>query len=153
MSRTDELREGGTPQIGGGGGGAPFVKWPEKGASEYAFIEGEVFAKWTGKYGTTVTMRADHGQFIRAVSGSEDDQVEHKIEPGMDLNVSFGYSTLKEAAELIEVGHSYHIAFSGWRKSESGGNTYRMFEVFDLGGTVEENIDGDHLSDPDDLPF
>ncbi len=155
MSRTEELRDSGARRLAGGGSDAPFLKWPDKGGLSYAYVEGCVSSIWSGKYGPNITITAEHGQGIRAVSGSEADQRQHKIEPGMELNVSLGYSALRDAAELIETGHSYHIAFIGWARS-AGGQQYRMFEIYDLGGdmTTQDTEDFSNLgNDPDDLPF
>jgi len=158
MSRTEELRGGGARRIGGGSD-HPFLKWPDKGGASHAYVEGPVTAIWAGKYGQNLTIVAEHGQAIRAVSGGEE-QTEYKIEAGMELNVSLGYSALKEAADEIQIGNSYHIAFTGWEKSKKGGNEYRMFEVYDLGSAesepeMEDTSDGNPPwhDEPDDLPF
>lgn len=153
MSRTEELRDQGAPRLTGGNN-APFLKWPDAGGADYAYIEGHVSAKWSGKYGTNVTMVAEHGQGLRAVSGKEDDKTEMRVEANMELNVSLGYAVLKEAAERIVVGDIYHIAFVGWEKPKSGGKPYRMFEIYHVGSSEPDpEFTEEKLEDPDDLPF
>ncbi len=157
-NRTDELKQSGANRVAGGGSDAPFVKWPEKGGKHYAYVEGKALSLWEGKYGAVLTMTADHGQSIRAVSGTEDEPQIHKIEKGMTVNVGLNYTSLKDFAPKVQIGHEYHIAFEGWEKSR-GGNTYRVFEVLDLGGPPPDEASEPDYSDfpedeeGDDLPF
>lgn len=158
MSRTDELKGKGATQISGGGADAPFLKWPEKGGKGYAYIEGKVLSMWEGQYGPVLVMTADHGEGIKATlvmeEGAEPEAV--RIEQGMVLNVGMGSTVLKGFVANMQVGHEYHIAFTGWEKSRTG-NTYRMFEVLDLNAPEPEN--GDEYTeealeeDDSSLPF
>ncbi len=158
-SRTEELKERGANRVSGGGSDAPFIKWPEKTGKHYAYIEGRSLSVWEGKFGAVLTMTADHGEAIRAVTSTEDGEPETvKLEPGMKVNVGLNYSSLKDFVPRVEIGHEYHIAFNGWEKSR-GGNTYRVFEVLDMGGPppdeVEERDINADLEEEDDssLPF
>lgn len=124
MSRTDELRDEGAKQVGGGGE-HPFVKWGES----RAYVEGEIVSYWESKYGGVFTMRVfDCSDHLEAQMGQDEPMV--KVEPGQTVNVGLQYSALEGLGEKY-VDKSLHIAFEGWEKSRTG-NRYRVFQVFDV---------------------
>ena len=174
VSRTDDFRQGGASDRtgSGGGGGAPFIKWP-KGA-DYAWVEGEVLNIWEGKFGDSVTLKITaHSKALVAKGRGEDgEEVMSRPTVGDEVNVGLNSSALQDTLSRDDKGKVAHIAFEGWEESK-GGNQYRLFTVLlmedrapssDNGATeseppkaewggVDEQAEGFEESDPASLPF
>lgn len=131
VSRTDDLRAGGnvSDRTGGGGGGAPFVKWPKD--TDYAWVEGRLTKIWTGKYGATALLTVSAASKGLSTKGKNEEgqEVMGHATPGDEVNVGLNSSALEGTLSQDDVGQSVHVAFEGWEESK-GGNQYRLFTVF-----------------------
>lgn len=156
MSRTEELRRGGARERGGAGGGAPFVKWPDR----YAFIEGEVIDHWTGKYGDAVTIAVRNvSNGLEAKGKTEDGQVfQRQITAGTEVNVGLNYAALEGTIREEDRGRQFHIAFEGWGESKNG-DRFRIFAVLEVPEIATDKepasvySDAPPPDDEDELPF
>ena len=134
MSRTDELRQGGAQdRTGGGGGGAPFVKW----GNDYAWIEGKLEKIWQTKFGDTALLTVSSASSRLPTKGKTEDGtiIEDYATEGKSANVGLNSSALEGRLTSQDEGENVHIAFEGWQEPKNiGGNRYRLFTVLVLSG-------------------
>lgn len=125
MSRTDELRESGARQVGGGGANAPFIKW----GNSYVFVEGVIESFWSGEYGDVARLNVTqaHAELQGQLSK---DEPRVGIDVGDIVNLGLGYAALSEIGPHLE-GAEIHVAFTEWGETK-GGQRFRNFTVFQL---------------------
>ena len=153
MSRTDELRQSGGRERGGGGSGAPFVKWGD----HYVWFEGRVKGTFKTKYGLAATIVvsevSDHG--LIAQGKNEDGEVyTDTVNAGKEVNLGLNSATLDGKITEEDVGKSFHIAFESWEEPK-GGNRYRNFTVIELTerASIPEPAAAGASAGDDGLPF
>ena len=157
MSRTEDLARSGATSIGGGGGGASFVKWDD----EYAWVEGRVREIWESQYGKVALLEvAAASDTLRSMETDDEGNKKLVVVPaGGEINVSLNYAGLKG----INAGHitaTIHIAFEGWGETKAG-QRFRAFRVLEMnaaeGGdapiTPFETVAAGTQSESPDLPF
>ena len=136
MSRTDDLRQGGATDLTGegGGGGAPFVKWPTD--TPYAYVEGELLKIWEGKYGKTATIKVSDRSEGLIAKGKDEEGEPYSTTPkiGDEVNVGLNLAALEGRLTDDHIGQQVHIAFEGWAESKAGDTTYRLFTVLVMNG-------------------
>ena len=162
MRRTDELKASGTAtdRTGGGGGGAPFIKWPKD--AKYAWVEGRLRKIWTGKFGDSATLEVTAISNGLMAKGRDDDGEEVVSSPHASdtVNVGLNSSALQDTLSQEDVGTNVHIAFEGWEESKSG-NRYRLFTVLLMDEREElETVPSSDPTEPwpdegpgEDIPF
>ena len=149
--RTDELLRDGAKEVGGGPA-VPFVKWSDV----YAYLEGLVLEIWEGPHGPVCRFRLSECENLVAISGKGADKVEHKLQPGMEVNLGLSYAGLK-TIDKERVGKILHVAFEHWGETRDG-NPFRSFRVLELpdDNTAESEVES-ALDEPSDsqaqLPF
>lgn len=157
MSRTDELRNRGARERGGGGG-APFVDWPDE---PPAWVEGRVIGLWESQYGHNATIKvADHSTGLQ-VKGKDEEGKKYteSAKAGMEINVGLNYKALEDSVTDDDVDRLLHFAFEHWGKSASTGNHYRDFTVLEVpedpvtGMPTEEEATEAAAESDDGLPF
>ena len=159
MSRTEDLARSGATSIGGGGGGASFVKWDD----EYAWVEGRVREIWESQYGKVALLEVTAASDTLRVTDKDDEgnKTSVGVVAGDDLNVSLNYAGLKG----INAGHitaTIHIAFEGWGETKAG-QRFRAFRVLEINAADEADTPitpsyekvafGGSQPESDNLPF
>lgn len=148
VSRTDDLRAGGSSERGGSVSGAPFVKWSD----DYSWLEGEVMGTFKTKYGLAATFSvqrvSDNG--LNTQGRDEDgNNLSGSVRSGEEVNVGMGSATLEGKITEVDVGKSFHVAFEGW-EAPKGGNRYRCFAVVELTERPQRSSEGLESSPPRD---
>ena len=120
VSRTDDLRQGGAQdRTGGGGSGAPFVKWQD----DYAWVEGKLDKIWAGKYGDSATITVSGATSGLVTKGKDEDGnvVMDYVRAGDVVNVGLNSSALEDRLSSDDVGENVHIAFEGCQEPQNAG--------------------------------
>ena len=149
--RTDALIQDGAKQLGSQAA-VPFVRWQDA----YAYLEGLVLEIWEGTYGPVCRLRLSECENLLGISGKGADRVEHRLEPGMEVNLGLTYAGLKTIDEE-RIGKMLHVAFEHWGETRDG-NPFRSFRVLELpdDDTAESEVESapDEPSDPQEqLPL
>ena len=145
--RTDELLRDGAKQLGSQAA-VPFVRWPDV----CAYLEGRVLEIWEGSFGPVCHLKVSECENLVGISGKGADQVEHELQPGMEVNLGLSYAGLKTIAEE-QVGKILHVAFEDWGETRDG-NRFRLFQVLEMpdDNAAESQVESapDEPSDPQD---
>lgn len=132
MSRTDDLRgKGARDRTGGGGGGAPFVRWGD----EYEWIEGTVESVWQTQYGAAIELKITATSTGVQTEGKDEDgrKVQGRVRVGEEVNIGLNNKMLEGAITQEDLGGQFHVAFEGWQEpKKAGANRYRVFTVLDI---------------------
>lgn len=140
--RTDELLRNGAEELSAQAT-VPFVGWPRD--NEHAYLEGEALEIWEGQNGPVCRLRVSRYENLVGISGKGVGKVEHRLQPGMEVQLGLSNPGLKKAIDEERVGKTLYVAFERWGETRDG-RRFRRFRVLVLpyeGPAQDESVQGD----------